>query len=233
MNHVIVGYGQIGQAIHKIIGPANIVDIEKGFLQYGDKSTDILHVCFPFTHEFEDELKRYIDVFEPLHVIIYSTVPIGTSKKFSAVHSPVEGRHPNLEESIRKMERWIGTNNPRRGQFFKDFFNELGIRARVVKRSEYTEALKLLSTSEFGANLVFTDYKARVAEAIGMDFELTKDWNKEYNDLYEHLGLGETIKKYVLDPPKGHIGGHCVVPNAELLDEQFPSDILKKIKEYK
>jgi hypothetical protein len=33
----------------------------------------------------------------------------------------------------------------------------------------------------------------------------------------------------VLNPPVGNIGGHCVVPNAEILNRMFPSALLGEI----
>lgn len=230
MKHVIIGMGEIGTAIKGLFPDATTVDIKDpntGLIE----NKDVMHICFPYGMGFVTEVMRYISVFRPIYTIIYSTVPVGVTEKIpEAVHSPVEGRHPDLELSIRQMVRWIGHSEPEVGMFFKNLFWNIGIKSRLVSSPRYTEALKLLSTSEYGVNLLFADYKAKVAEMVGMDYELTKEWNRDYNKLYRDLGEDKRFQKYVLDPPNGKIGGHCVVPNADLLNSDFPNEMLEMLR---
>lgn len=234
MNQIIIGYGEIGKAIHALVTEAWIIDPA----QEHDKpnpiiEVDVMHICFPFSVEFAKDMRNYIDAYNPKHVIIYSTLPIGTTKEISLkiIHSPVEGKHPDLHISVRVMERWLGYNDKEEVFFFVKFFEDLGLRVKPVENTDFTEALKLLSTSEYGINIEFARYKKKVADAIGMDFELTKRWNEDYNELYEVLGMSDKYKKFVLDAPEGSKGGHCVVPNARLLHQQFPDEITKIVGE--
>ena len=230
MSHLIIGMGEIGKAVRAIIDePVSTIDIGRSHII--DKKIDIMHVCFPYSTEFEDALNIYIDNYKPTHVVIYSTVPIGTTKKFNAVHSPIEGKHPELEDSIRFMERWIGYNDKAEGRFFANFFRDLGLRVKLVENSDCTEALKLLSTTEYGINIEFARYKKHVADSIDMDYELCKEFNREYNKLYRNLGMDKRYQKFVLDAPDGPKGGHCVVPNAVLLNEQYPNELVKIVGE--
>lgn len=233
MKNLVIGLGEIGQAILEVIDgqDTQTKDIEPDYVEPG---MDIMHICFPYSDTFVNDVKNYIEQYHPAHVIIYSSVPPGTTYDISpaAVHSPIEGRHPDLDESIRLMVRWIGYDDLDEAQFFARYFNDLGIKTRLVEHASYTEALKLLSTTEYGINLVFADYKARVAEEIGMDYELTKLWNKDYNRLYEKLDPSGKFRKFALDPPGGVIGGHCVIPNAKLLNEDFPDELLDIIEEF-
>jgi hypothetical protein len=232
MTHsLIVGYGEIGKAIKEVLGePVSVVDKDE-HLPTPD-AVDVMHVCFPYSDDFLLEMGGYIDEYAPSHIIIYSTLPIGTTKQIpKAVHSPVEGKHPALEDSIRLMERWIGYNDKEEWFFFNKFFQSLGLRTKAVEGSDCTEALKLLSTTEYGLNIEFARYKAMVAESIGMDFQLTKDWNEEYNKLYKNLGMEKKYQKFVLDAPEGAKGGHCIVPNALILDEQYPNDLVAIVGE--
>lgn len=231
MNQIIIGFGEIGKAVAAVIGETHIEDRSLNRSNNLVKNVEIMHICFPYTAEFEMNVDLYIRKYKPKHVIIYSTVPIGTSKQLGAVHSPIEGKHPDLEMSIRQMERWIGTEDYNEGLFFANYFRELGLWVRLIKDSNYTEALKLLSTTEYGINIEFARYKAHVAEEIGMDYELTKEWNRVYNKLYRDLGLEKTFQKFVLDAPNGPKGGHCITPNAVLLDEQYPNDMVKVVGE--
>lgn len=238
MKSIIVGGGQIGHAVAEIISRTDEVTIYDSGRNNEPpiiKGVDIIHVCFPYTEEekFIKSVDYYIQKYQTRHVIIWSTVAIGVTKKIrGAVHSPVEGRHPKLASSIRSMTRWIGYNRFEDGTYFENYFKSLQFSIHAVSNSDFTEFLKLRSTSKFGINLAWADYEAAVAQQLGMDFNLVKDFDRDYNKLYHNLGM-EWAQRYIVDAPNGKIGGHCVVPNAELLDEQFPSDMLKKIKEMK
>ncbi len=230
MSHqVIVGYGEIGRAVHAVVGDADIVDLDTPVYE---ADYDIMHVCFPFGSKFMTELLDYIEQLNPGHVIIYSTLPIGTTKLFAgAVHSPVEGKHPDLELSVRSMERWIGHNDDEEGQFFANYFRDLGLKVKLVENTDFTEALKLLSTTEYGINIEFARYKKHVADALGMDYKLTKEFNQEYNRLYKLLGMDKRFQKFVLDAPEGPKGGHCVTPNARILAKRFPNEMVTIVAE--
>lgn len=224
---MIIGMGEIGKAVQAITGDTNTYDSKDGTVLEFDTNPEVLHICFPYTDNFVEQVDWYCKGVKPQHIIIWSTVPVGTTKQFAhAVHSPVEGVHPQLEDSIRFMERWVGFNGQEDWFFFIKFFQGLGLRTRGVINSDCTEALKLLSTTEYGVNLVFADYKKHVADEIGMDYELTKEWNREYNKLYRSLGMDKRYQKYVLDAPNGVLGGHCLKPNAKILHEQFPNTLV-------
>ena len=63
-----------------------------------------------------------------------------------------------------------------------------------------------------------------------MDYSATRQWNLDYNELYNRLGM-KWAKKYILDPPVGKKGGHCVTPNAKLLYDQYPDEMVKIVGE--
>lgn len=223
--NLILGYGQIGKAVHEAICPDAHVHDPK--LRSGRCSTvEIMHICFPYSDKFVQQVKDYIIRYEPTYIAIWSTVPIGTTKKFPhTIHTPIEGKHPKLASSIKLMPRWIGYNDKTTANFFSDYFKEKYLVVRLVKNSNCTEALKLLSTTEYGLNIAYADYKDYVASEIGMDFELTKQWNRDYNQLYKELGLYQ-FQKYILDAPQGFIGGHCVRENCFLLKQDYPDRLL-------
>ena len=232
MNSLIVGMGEIGKAVKKVITKDKIVTYDSSEGDFNKLSDpDILHICFPYSENFIKEVNGYINTIKPWHVIIWSTLPIGTTKRINgAVHSPVEGKHPHLASSIMNSVRWIGSNDSFEGKFFKDYFADKLLKTHVVNNSDFTEALKLLSTTEYGINIEFARYKKQVADAIGMNYELTKAWNKDYNQLYKNHKMDDRFQKFVLDAPEGKIGGHCVVPNAKLLDKQYPNELVKIVK---
>jgi hypothetical protein len=231
MAEIICGFGEIGKAVKEAVSPdALVYDLSMTDQSPQIDNLEIMHICFPYSDKFIQYAQGYIDQWQPEHIAIWSTVPIGVTKQVSgiAVHTPVEGKHPSLATSIRIMTRWVGCNNQEQADFFTDYFKARHFVVRSVPNSDYTEALKLLGTTEYGINLLYADYKKRVAEAIGMDYELTKRWNRDYNQLYRELGLNQ-FQKFVLDPPGGKLGGHCVRENSILLNEQYPDTLLQRI----
>jgi hypothetical protein len=238
MKNLIIGLGEIGKAVQEVIDPtANIYDIKlrSSFNRKRIINVDIMHICFPYTDSFITQVWDYIAQYEPQHVVVWSTVPMGVTKKLGrrVIHTPVEGKHPDLANSIRLMTRWIGYNDLDSAKFFDKYFKKAKLKTRLVEDTRVTEGLKLLSTTEYGINLMFADYKKRVFDDIDADFELTKEWNRDYNKLYKKLGLDKQFQKFVLDAPEGVIGGHCVRENSRLLNKLFPDKWVERIGKYK
>jgi hypothetical protein len=226
--NIVIGYGEIGKAVGQVLGEHSWLDIDAG---PPTGVYEVMHICLPYSENFVEIVKSYVNKYKAEHIIIWATVPIGTTKEIpKAVHSPVEGKHPELATSIRIMPRWIGYNDKVEGNFFAEFFYSLNLNVRRVPGSDFTEALKLLSTTEYGINIEFARYKKHVADSLEMDYDLMKDWNSDYNDLYRDLNMTQ-YKKYILDAPEGKKGGHCVTPNSLLLHEQYPSDFTRIVGE--
>lgn len=231
MNHLVVGIGEIGSAVATVLSEANYsvktLDISP---EPVDGTVHILHICIPYSEDFVKIVKDYQKQYHPDLVIIYSTLPVGTTKKIkNAVHSPVEGKHPRLAGSIRMGLRWIGYNNNEDKTLAQKIWRPITV-CESVGNSDWTEFLKLASTAKYGINIVWAEYMDSVADFLGMPYKYVKEWDQGYNQLYRKLRM-PSYQKFVLDPPLGKIGGHCIVPNAFLLDAQFPSKMLKMIKE--
>lgn len=232
MRHVVIGIGEVGTGVLNVLVGAgykvDTIDLVDSMAE--PRVYDVLHICIPYSDSFVDEVVTYKEQHRAKVVIIYSTVPIGTTKKIDgAVHSPVEGRHPRLTYGVKTFKRYIGYNDINDGKVAERIWRDI-TETQLVENSDATEFLKLASTSKYGINLVWAQYMDDTMRKLGLGYELVKDWDLSYNELYARMKLPK-FKKYVLDSPKGKIGGHCVVPNAALLDEQYPNDMLKMIKE--
>ena len=188
----------------------------------------MLLVAIPYTDKFIEIIQDYQDKIKPEATIIFSSVAIGTCKLLNAVHSPIEGMHPDLAQSFKIHKRWVGGHNLIASQFFWN----AGIKIMQVSEPEYTEFLKLRSTSLYGLNITFARYVKEVSDKLKMPFELTKNYDEDYNELYDTLGLKQ-FHRYILDAPVGRIGGHCICENSIILDKQFPNILLKEIYGYK
>lgn len=230
MKHLVIGMGEVGAAVYDALSDLYEVKTLDVVPEQITETIEILHVCFPYSEDFIKEVKKYKTKFKPKLTMIYSTLPVGTTKHLkNTVHSPVEGKHPRLAYSVKNGLRWIGYNDNEDKIMAQKIWRPITL-CETVPNSDWTEFLKLASTSKYGINIVWADYMDKVSQHLGMPYNYVKEWDMAYNELYGKLKM-KHVRKYVMEPPKGPIGGHCVVPNAKLLDEQFPNGMLKMIKE--
>jgi len=228
----ILGYGEVGQAIAKFYKNPRIKDLNK---DDGLEGVEILHVCIPWSKNFVKLVKKEIKKIKPKLTIIHSTVAPETTKKIGGmiVHSPVRGVHPHLYEGIKTFVKYIGADNKKAGKMAQKHLESLGIKTKVFIPSLTTEIGKLLDTSYYGVVIAWHGEMKKLCDKCGIDFEkAVTDFNKTYNEGYKKLGKPNVIRP-VLYPPKGSIGGHCIVENAEILKKYFNSRALDLILKYR
>lgn len=222
---LIVGYGEIGKALYHILLPHyNVSVIDKGCTKIEKYNPYIMHICFPYSKDFIKQVKAYQKQYKPKYTVIHSTVPIGTSRKCNAIHSPVTGIHPNLTESLTTFTKWMGGKN---ASEVANYFRRAGIKVHLEDKQETTELLKIQCTTFYALMIEFCkDMKVQM-DKIGSDYGSFILWNENYNQGYEKLGYPE-FKKPLLEPIMTRQGGHCTIPNLELLDTKF-TKFLKEI----
>lgn len=233
----ILGYGEIGQAIAKFYGltgslPAKIKDLNR---DDGLRGCEILHICIPWSNKFIGIVKKEIKKIRPGLTIIHSTVPPGTVRKIGgmAVHSPIRGIHPHLYKGIKTFTKYVGADNKKAGETAKKHLAGLGIKIKIFYPSLTTEIGKLLDTSYYGLIIAWHGEMKKICDKFGIDFEkAVTDFNQTYNEGYAKLGKKNVIRP-VLYPPKRGITGHCIIPNAEILNKYFKSKSLDFILDYK
>lgn len=220
--NLVIGLGDIGQAIYSILDNTDsytdvkVIDLNKNIQDVID-CCKYMWVCFPYSENFVDEVRKYQEIYKPEITIIFSTVAIGTIEKISnAVHAPIEGRHPSLKYYIESWEFIVSYNDKNILEIAKKVFNkyfDLG-RITFVQNTKTTEICKLLSTLNYGVNIEFSRFAADMFKKHGCDYTFFKSYNSRYNKLYD---CSTKFRRYILDPPEGPITGHCIVPNAEIL----------------
>ncbi len=225
MNQLIIGYGQVGRAIASILNIKEYIDnAQPGELKH--KYYDVLHICIPYNKTFMSEVVRYTYNFAPKLVIIHSTVPIGTTSKLGAVHSPIRGVHPNLVKGIKTFPKYFGGVGARKAAAI---FSKKGIKVKVTDRAENTEAMKLWDTTQYGAMIMLNKEIYEFCDMNGLDFDFVyTEANISYNEGYSKLGRKEVVRP-VLKYIPGEIGGHCVLENANLLDSPTAKRLKNKL----
>jgi hypothetical protein len=210
MVHLIVGYGEVGKALHKVLGKALWVDRNGG--TWKKQKVDVIHICIPWSKSFVNDVYFY-KLYAPF-IIVHSTVPVGVCDMLEVTHSPIRGIHPNLEKGIRTFVKYFGGKN---AQWGAEIFKKLGIKTKVFREAKTTEALKLWDTTQYG-RLIMLEKEIHtwcVKNKVDFDAVYTQA-NKDYNEGYIKLGRPEVVRPY-LKHMEGPIGGHCVRPNAKLL----------------
>lgn len=240
MKHLVIGHlGQVGSAALKVLsdlhGRLNVNGIDTAEKGSGEhlpwRSHDVLHVCVPGDGpRFVPTVQNYQRVISPILTIVYSSTPIGTCRLLNAVHSPIEGVHD--ESRATTIATALGTS-PR--PFGSDSLEQ----SRIVREiwpsviefpaSRITEFLKLRSTTLYGLQIVFAEYAMNVIHELGGASDLCQTYDEWYNEVYAE---DPTVHRPIITPPRGPIGGHCVVPNADLLQEAFPSPLIEIVAEF-
>lgn len=218
---LIIGAGETGLALAEVLRSAHtvwVIDqrLHKVKIPQGVKmgDIDVMHVCIPPSATFESTVLFYQTQYKPRHTVIHASVPIGTSRRLGAFHSPIRGVHPKLAEGIRTFVKYLAPRDP----WLTAYFEKAGIHVKQVDKPETTEALKLWDTTYYGWNIIFQKLLHRWCKEKGMDFEtIYRDGNDSYNVGYAMLGRPEVIRP-VLRYMEGSIGGHCVMENLELFD---------------
>ena len=244
-NVLIVGYGEIGQSIHRLYDTRYSIytldtyskDIRANTVVDGI-SIDIMHICIPYTKTFIKVVSDYIFKYKPLLTVINSTIPLHTTKTIytslssiiSIVHSPVMGVHPTLTESIQTFEKIIGGATPEAAELAKKHFEDIGVKTKLYTSSDESEISKLFDTTYYGWNIVYMKAIRQFCKEHGLNFDdvYTKT-NTIYNEGYTKMGRPDVIRPVLKSMP-GKMGGHCVRPNAEILRHVFyPAEIMLEL----
>lgn len=235
INSVVVGCnGEVGKALATIVS--------QKFEMFGiDKDTPIsdypfgcmnLHITIPYSNNFVEIVNEYVHRLNPDVTIIHSSVPIGTTKKifWRVVHSPVRGRHPNLEGGLRKYVKYVGYNDDYAYKYAKEHLEKLFV-CEFIHNTDYTEALKIFSLCKYLVYLAVADEISEACKVLGMDYERVKHWERTQNEYVNEFY--PSMSWPVLDPPEGKIGGHCIMPVSEMMvnnDNGLSAEIISKAR---
>lgn len=227
MKNLVCGAGEVGMSLYNVLKNAHetyIRDVEPLELE----DVEVLNICFPYSEHFESHVRKYQEQYQPKLTIIHSTVQVGTSRKLGAVHSPIHGKHPNLEGGIKTFIKYVGAVKDEDRELAIKFLSDAGIRALGVKNPETSELSKLYCTTIYGINIAIMKEIHEMCEKHGADFHAAYQlWSLYYNQGYEALGM-PWFRKYSLDYMPGKIGGHCVINNCKILRTPVANFILEE-----
>lgn len=220
MKHLVIGNGEIGRAIASIFECEGINAYEQPI----DRVYDVLHICIPFGDKFIDIVKEYQSRFLPKYTVIHSTVKPGTSRALDAIHSPCIGFHPYLEPGIRTFTKFLSGE---KASGVANEFRKYGLTVYLFDKSETSELMKILDTTFYGLCIEYTKDVKKQCELLGVPFEAWTIYIDNYNKGYDKLGHPEFIRPNLIPIMKPQ-GGHCTVPNCDLIDTEF-TRLVKKL----
>jgi UDP-N-acetyl-D-mannosaminuronate dehydrogenase len=223
---VVVGLGEVGRPILKLASKHHqAFGIDVSPPAQSVEGVDFIHICYPFwVKDFVGETARYIELFRPALTIINSTVAVGTTRAIALrtgaaiVNSPVRGKHAHMLQDLLRYTKFVGAIDPGAGQQAAEHFQSLGMRTNILSSPEATELAKLTETTYFGLIIAWAQEVERYCDQLGEGYH-------EIVSFYDEIKFFPPVK-YV----PGIIGGHCVMPNIEILNRLGPSEILQAIQ---
>jgi len=223
---VVVGLGEVGRPLLEVVAKhRRAVGVDVTPPAEPIERVDIMHVCYPFEiKDFVGETARYIERFSPGLTIVNSTVGVGTTRAIAertgaaVVHSPVRGKHARMREELQSYTKFVGAIDPASGKQAAEHFESMGLRSRVLSSPEATELAKLTETTYFGLLIAWAQELERYSDQLGQDYG-------EVVSFFEEIKFLPPVKYF-----PGVIGGHCVMPNIEILSTFVDSAILKAIQ---
>jgi UDP-N-acetyl-D-mannosaminuronate dehydrogenase len=225
-NIVVVGLGEVGRPLleclsghYKVVG----VDIAPPSEPVG--KVDVLHLCFPFEiKDFIGECARYIELYKPRLSMIHSTVAVGTTRAVAnqtgtaVAHSPVRGKHVRMLQELRSYLKFVGPTDAATGKAAAEHLEGAGMKTKVLSAPEATELAKLTETTYFGLMIAWAQEVERYCDQAGQSYE-------EIVSFYDEIQFFPRTKYF-----PGVIGGHCVMPNIEILRKFDDSMVLRAIQ---
>lgn len=221
---VIVGLGEVGKPLSEIVAERHEVFGVDVDLSPPVNRCDVMHVCFPFRDQkFVVQVSEYIERYQPALTIINSTVAPGTTRRIgdqsrvAVVNSPIRGKHFRMRAEMLHYTKFIGALDPQSGARAAEHFQSIGMRTKLLGSPEATEIAKLTETTYFGVLIAWAQEVERYCKVLGVDYD-------EVVSFYDEIKFFPAVKYF-----PGAIGGHCVMPNIEILLQNFPSGLLEAV----
>ena len=234
---VVVGLGEIGSPILKLLSKKQITvgyDLDKRLMnepkltKYQDTQTSFLHIAIPVTSKFDYNLLQLYKEFKPECIVIHSTIGPGTTERIQKkidvplIYSATRGVHKRMLKDIKRYIKFfaISKNAPKKQWAIRTYSRKMkqcGIKTKKMSKPETLELAKIICDTSYLGWLV--NY-AQLSNLIAIEHKVDYDEMWSFSDEIQEF-LGNRPKLY-----PGYIGGHCVIPNLDLIN----SDILNLIK---
>ncbi|MCW4021121.1 MAG: GDP-mannose dehydrogenase, partial [Candidatus Bathyarchaeota archaeon] len=237
---LVVGLGEVGRALYEILTERETflvfgfdVDSEKmraTGVKEKPRKVDVMHICIPChsQRDFVKSVADYIERFNPKLTIINSTVQPTTTEKIQEqcschiAHSPIRGIHKNLEHMKWELRRWtkyVGGVDDKSAELASEHFRKMGLKVKILRSARETELAKLFETTYRSWMIACFQEMHRISRHFGAAFDEVADFLEDTHRV--------RFDRPVMFPEV--IGGHCLIPNIELLLGTYNSEFLRLI----
>ena len=238
MTDIILGMGEVGETLFDLLVDRKFdcigIDLDDSKCKNYTENEIIenpqyLHVCLPGELEkFTDIVIEWINKIKNIQVVvIHSTVKPGTTKTIQErssipiLFSPVRGVHRRFLDDIKKYTKFIS---------FDDTEINSKIKKDLENRFEKVDWMSTTKTAELAKILVDTTYYGWLINYAQITKMICEKENVDFDEMWKfadeiHENLGNRPKMF-----PGIIGGHCVIPNLNLV-EYKNLDMIKTVNE--
>lgn len=238
MTDIILGMGEVGETLFDLLVDRKFdcigIDLDNSKCKnYAEnkiiENPQYLHVCLPGELEkFTDIVIEWINKIKNIQVVvIHSTVKPGTTKNIQErssipiLFSPVRGVHRRFLDDIKKYTKFISFDNTE---------INLEIKKDLENRFEKVDWMSTTKTAELAKILVDTTYYGWLINYAQITKMICEKENVDFDEMWKfadeiHENLGNRPKMF-----PGIIGGHCVIPNLNLVEYEN-LDVIKTINE--
>jgi UDP-N-acetyl-D-mannosaminuronate dehydrogenase len=228
---VVAGLGEIGNPILRLISKQkpsigydineNLMD-QKKFKKYEKLDTSFLHVCIPFSDNFTKNVISLVSKFNPEVMVIHSTISPGTTNKLQSqlqipvIYSATRGVHKRMLHDLKRYVKFFAIEQtaPRSkwaSSIYSKMMKKCGVKTKQMSSPLTLELAKIVvDTSYYGWLINY----AQISNMIAIQNKVNYD---------EMWSFADEIHKFLGNRPKmfpGFIGGHCVIPNLPLVNNE-------------
>ena len=157
--------------------------------------------------------------------MINSTVSPGTTRAVfektgtAIAYSPVRGKHIRMKQELLDYAKFVGGTDTESSQRAAEHFQSVGMNTKILSSPEAVELAKLTETTYFGLLIAWAQEVERYCDQLSVNYD-------EIVSFYDEIGYLPPVRFF-----PGVIGGHCVMPNVEILKSVFNSKVLDAIEE--
>ena len=240
---IVAGIGEIGKPILKLLSKHGVVvgfdsnpDLmdERKFEKYEILKTSFLHIAIPVTGKFINNVLKLYKKFQPECIVIHSTIKPGMTEKLQeklsipVIYSATRGVHKRMVYDLKRYTKFfvISANAPR-GKWattkYAQSMKRCGVKTKKMSKPETLELAKIIcDTSYLGWLVNYAQLSNVIAIEHGVDYDEMWSFSDEIQEF-----LGNRPKMY-----PSFIGGHCVIPNLNLINNESLNIISKMNNRY-
>ena len=232
---VFAGLGEIGLPIFKILSKTDTVygyDINAKLIPKNQKKMEVfpthfLHICIPYNKDFISNILKLNKKFSPEFIVIHSTIKPQTTEKIQKkipipiIYSATRGVHIRMIHDLKLYSKFFAldekiTGSKLASKKFAALMKKSGIKTKKVSSPITLELAKIIcDTSYYGWLINYAQISQIICQKFSVDYD-------------EMWSFSDEIHRVLNNRPKlfpGFIGGHCIIPNLELLNEKSLNQI--------